>query len=138
MALEHRLLSADDDGDFPGRSLVNPARDRRLEGEHALFRRDCGEALDRVGIVGAHFDPGSAGRETGERPVGSGQHPFGNGRGGEAGDHRVDPAGERARRIRPGGAGRQQRFRRFGVDVVHDKLEAGAPEASGKRPAKTA
>ena len=138
VALEHRGFAADDDGDFARGRLVDAARHRRLEGEHALFRRDRREALDRIRIVGAHLDPGRAGRETGEHALGAGQHPLGDGRGGQAGEDRVDRLGERARGIRPGRAGGEQRLGRLRVDVVHPEAEAAAPEAGGERPAETA
>ena len=48
MPLEHRRLAADDDGDLTRRGLMDPARDRRLEREHAPVGRDRRQALDRI------------------------------------------------------------------------------------------
>jgi hypothetical protein len=109
-----------------------------IERRYALSGGHCGQALDLLGVVRAHLDPGAADAQAGEHAVLALHHAPDRGGRGQGGDDGLRALCQRARGLGPGGAGRQQIPGRLALEVVDAQRMARPQQIGGERRAHVA
>jgi hypothetical protein len=135
VSVEHVLVPADPDRELAGRCARGAAAHRRVQHVRALPGKGGVQLLHEAGRIGGEVEIGGARLDAGDQSVGGERDRLHVGRLRQRGEDHVGHFCERARALRPDGAGSDMMARRLPGKVVDDEPIAGLLQVGGDRAA---